>query len=628
MNRAFIRDGLRLLGKKRLVLGIHDASFPGRDDEDLGRGSPYSRGAEDFFAFAAGLGFDGVQLGPQGITHRGSPSPYEGTLFSRSPLSLPPSRLLERGLVRHETLDALRAARPEGALERMPYHFVFDATKRLVEEAFERAQSQPELLEATRAFARTHAGWLEPDALYDALCEEHQRPWFRQWHEHSEQGAFDERLFAPVPGEKDAARARLEALRTTYRRHIERHAFTQWLLDQEHTALRRRLAGLGLALFGDLQIGLSAQDSWAYRSLFLSGYRMGAPPSRTNPSGQPWGYVVLDPAQYGSDEAPGPARAFVAARARRMLDAFDGVRIDHPHGWIDPWVYREDDPDPLHAVQTGARLFSSPDLPDHPRLAPFAIARPDQLSRSTARHADDFVQSLDEDQVARYAVFIDLIVEGVRQRGRASDAIVCEVLSTLPYPVARVLERHGLGRFRVTQKARLDDPSDVYRSENARPNDWIMLGNHDTPPIWRVVDIWYQRDEAKARAEYLAARLSGTGPGSARRREVLAEAFVSRPGALVHALFTDALASAAENVFVFFADLFGMRALYNEPGEVNDENWTLRAPHDFRRCHRERVERDEALDLPRALALALRARGGAEADALARTLDGSAAGRR
>src|SRR5262249_57885645 len=120
-----------------------------------------------------------------------------------------------------------------------------------------------------------------------------------------------------------------------------------------------------------------------------------------------------------------------------------------------------------------------------------------------ARWADDWVTDLEPDQVRSYAVLLDAVVAAAG----GTENVVCEVLSTLPTPLARVLATHGLGRFRVTQKAVLSDPSDVYRSENARPEDWVMVSTHDTHPIWAVVETWGRAGEVRTRAEYLAARL-------------------------------------------------------------------------------------------------------------------------
>lgn len=620
-DTTLLREALTHLGVDRFVLGIHDASFPSDDGADVGRGSPYSRRAHAFYGFASSLGFNGIQLGPQGITHRGSASPYEGTLFSRNPQSLPLPQLVRDGLLSQATVDELVSSRPEQAPERMPYAYVFSAYERITRELFDRyrAHAPDELRTDVQRYLSENAHWLLPDALYDCLCAEHGREYFRDWG-HTEQGRFDERLFAPGPGEEALAHARLNALRTRCADAIEKHALVQLLLDRAHARTRERLRELGLLLYGDLQVGLSAQDDWAYQALFLRGYRMGAPPSRTNPDGQPWGYTVLDPEQYGSLSAPGPALQFVRARARRMLDGFDGVRVDHPHGWIDPWVYSSTHPDALHAVQNGARLFSSPDLPDHLSLASFAIARPEQLDRTRPRYADNWVTSLDPVQVERYALQIDTIVDEGKKRGLPPGALVCEILSTQPYPVAAVLKRHQLGRFRVTQKASLENPADVYRSENAEPQDWIMLGNHDTPTIWRVIDGWASRGELPKRAGYLAHRLSPPG-APAQDVEAFSKRLEADRGLLANAQLADALSSRARNVFVFFADLFGMREVYNSPGTTGLDNWSLRAPSDFERSYEERAKNCEALDLPLALSMALRSRDDDESRALAQRLE-------
>src|SRR6185295_17966756 len=330
--------------------------------------------------------------------------------------------------------------------------------------------------------------------------------------------------------------------------------------------------------------------------------------SRTNPEGQPWSYGVLHPDLYGSRDAPGPALRFLAARVGKLFDEFDGLRVDHPHGLIDPWVYAGNTPEPLRAVQQGARLFSSPDRPE---LLPFAIARPDQLDRSRAPHEDGWVRALDDAQVDRYAVLFDALVDAAKAHGRGADDLIAEVLSTQPYPVQRVLQRHGLGRFRVTQKASLTDPADVYRPENAAPQDWIMAGTHDTEPIWRVAERWTAAGTGTAHAAALAERLV---PEAAARPEWIARVAAS-PASLARAQLADLFAGPARNVMIFFADLLGMREVYNAPGTIGPRNWTVRVPPDFAAAYPIAAREGRALDLPATVAAAMRARGPAFAAA-------------
>lgn len=593
-------DVKQALGIEHLVLQIHNASFPSDPDEDLGRGTPYSRGAGRFFTWAAGMGFNCIQFGPRGMTSRGNPSPYDATLFSRNPLDLPLIQFVEQGRLSRGTWDSIRRSMPPFQNGVAPYTRVFDATQQALREVVASASAADR--SAASEFQAQNAGWLIPDAMYRVLSREHGSDSWYEWG-HTPQGAFDQRLFDPLPECERAAADRLEALQEHSVEEIQNYALIQWLLDLEHRTLRRNLAELGLAVFDDLQVGMAHQDNWAWQRLFLKGYRMGAPPSRTNPTGQPWGYAVLDPLQFGNPQEPGPALAFVRARIARVLAECDGVRIDHPHGWVDPWVYSTDVADPFHAVQSGARLFSSPDNPLHPQLGPFAIARPDQIDHAVPRHADGHVTELDDNQVRRYSLLVDEIVSNRASQGRIPRAVACEVLSTLPYPVARVLERHALGRFRVVQKANLDDASDVYRIENASSQDWIMLGTHDTPSIWQLAEGWCRGPQGERWASYLATRLVASS-----QRDHFCSEIAGNAGKLVNACFAAILSSQSKNVVAFFPDIFGMTTRYNEPGVISDANWSLRVPADFEQFYADQLSRGTALDLEMCFQMAMTSR--------------------
>ncbi len=613
-----LHEALDLLGIRRLLFGIHDAAFPSRADEDVGRGTPYSAGAADFIAFVAELGFTGVQLGPPGATSPGNPSPYDGTLFSRNPLSLALGPLTGQewgALLPAEEVAELVAARP-GSRERVPHawmHTALAPVRVALWERFKAARVQARessivtLAAELDAFSRANAGWLARDGLYEALQGVNGGRHWREWPDEA-----DRRLFDPEPGEGAAGAQRLRARLTEHLDTVDAWSFVQFLLHRQHRALQERVHGLGLKMFGDLQVGLSPRDEWAAQPFLLRGYRMGAPPSRTNPEGQPWNHAVLDPRQYvvpGADGGPEPGAAlrFLHARMEKTFAELDGVRIDHPHGFVCPWVYRADQANPTFAGQNGARLFSSPDLPDHPELAEFAIARPDQLDLDGPRYADGWVRELEADQVDRYGVLLDAIVAVARAHGHSPADIACEILSTQPYPLGRVMARHGLGRFRVTQKADLECREDGYRAENARPEDWIMVGNHDTPPIWRVARDWIDSGASRRQAEYLATRLLAPE----ERRDAWIRGTASDRNSLVQAMLADLFVGPASNVMMFFTDALGLEQVYNRPGVVDDANWSLRVSPEYRREHEERSRGGGAFHLPRAAARALRARGGA-----------------
>lgn len=604
-----ISEAMRLLDKTDLLLAVHDASFPGVKGEDSGRGTPYGDGGDALALFAQSLGFTGLQLGPQGQTSSGNPSPYDGTLFSRNILSLDLKELVERELLSRSSWEAILADNPIPDGGRVPYNHVFTLYNRALDEVYETYSTALEKNDAAALALENEirslwhsARWLRDDALYDVLTLEHGNlPW-RQWPQKGE-AALDRVLCAPPAGLEADCAIRRSALNLKYVRMMERYSLAQLLLIKQHLAFRERMQSMGLKIYGDVQVGFSLCDAWSLQSLLLENYFMGAPPSRTNISGQPWSYQVLDPTQYlDINGSTGPVLHLVAKRLGKMLFEFDGLRIDHPHGLVCPWVYRADDSDPYHAVQNGARLFSSPDLPEHSELAGYAIVHPEQINRDRPRYADDWVRDLTSKQEDRYALIMDALMEQVIANGRRKEDILCEVLSTEPLPLRQVRLRHGLGRFRVTQKADLDNPGDVYRSENATPCDWVMAGNHDTPTIWSLVKEWHGREQGMKQAAYLAKRLNYADP------EGLAATLAADPRRLAHAKVADLFLSPARHVMIFFADLFGLEENYNVPGALNEENWTLRVPSDFSRRYADSRKRGEVLNLHAVLALALRAR--------------------
>ena len=505
--------------------------------------------------FVAQLGFHGLQLGPQGETSAFDPSPYNATLFSRSTVALAVAPLVESGILPGEMAERAVASRPDGALSRASHAYAHAAMAELLEGAWQRQRGNHDLQARISRFAERHGEWL--------------------------------RQAEPSPASADAVGA---------------YRLGQLLAHEQHDELRAGARAAGLRLSGDLQIGISHRELPAYRSLLLPAFALGAPPSRTNPEGQAWSYGVLNPDLYGTRSKPGAALAFVRARARKLLSEYDGLRVDHPHGLIDPWVYASNDPHPLPAVRRGGRLFSSP---EHRELARWAIARPDQIDPDEPPHGDARVRELTPEQVDRYAVLFDALLDAVKDGGGEVEDVIAEVLSTQPYPVRRVLERHGLGRFRVTQKASMRDSGDVYRAENARGQDWIMVGTHDTEPVWRVAERWVATGAAAERAAYLAARLV---PGE-RDRAAWATQVAASPAALARAELANLFVGPAANVMIFFSDLFGLRDVYNRPGTVSGENWSLRVPPDFAARYPLAAREGKALHLPSALATAIRARG-------------------
>ncbi|MEO6777099.1 MAG: 4-alpha-glucanotransferase [Kofleriaceae bacterium] len=630
-----IASKLERLGVKRLLLAIHDVSFPSDPDEDIGRGAPSTRAAGRLMGLANQLGFTGLQLGPQGQTSRDNPSPYDATIFSRHTATISIAAYRATGLVDEATIA--RALVTGGGPAQHAH--AYDASEALLLRAHAAMflGLRPELRAELDEFRGANGRWLESDALYAALAIRHDgaahRDWPAEerelWREHSpldpfvlarmeasaalidetrsrqahdegvagtrdaiarELAALRSRIEA-LKANKDEAAARMLALAGEHAIPIDRYCFGQWLAHREHARVREVASGLGLALYGDLQVGYADADAWAYAAAFMTSYRMGAPPSRTNPAGQPWGYPVLDPTQ-----RLGRSAALVFARADKGFSEYDGLRIDHPHGLVCPWVYQAGTGDDGQAVRDGARLYESPALADHPELAALAKVTIDQLDTAQPRYADGWVRALEPWQLNDYALYFEMLRIAAEQKGRSFGDVSCEVLSTMPFPLGAVLAKYGLGRWRVAQKANLDDAHDVYRMDNARRADWVMLGNHDTAPIFALIAGWP------------AAKREQWGRHLARRLALPRPEQLAHDGFFANAMLAELLASRAENVSIFFADLFGYHERFNTPGVIdNTANWSLRLPAEFAQLYADRRTAGTALDLELAAELALAA---------------------
>jgi 4-alpha-glucanotransferase len=181
------------------------------------------------------------------------------------------------------------------------------------------------------------------------------------------------------------------------------------------------------------------------------------------------------------------------------------------------------------------------------------------------------------------------------------------------------MKQRGMGRFCITQKADPHNPNDVYRPENTSAADWIMAGNHDTKPLWLIAEERESSQWMRDRSLLLAHRLVAEPE---RRGEFVAR-IASDHRLFCEAMFAELFLGPARNVSVFFVDLLGEKQLYNQPGTVADQNWTLRVPSDYRTVYSQRLRRREALDMGRVLALALEAKAGilgTEVESLARQL--------
>lgn len=131
------------------------------------------------------------------------------------------------------------------------------------------------------------------------------------------------------------------------------YGFVQYLLDLQLVDVRNYLHSKGVALKGDIPIGVSpiSVDVWCAPELYNTTMSAGAPPDAFAEDGQNWGFPT-----YNWDRMAEDGYAWWCSRLGKMARYFDAYRIDHILGFFRIWEV------PLDAVSAILGHFN-PSMP-------------------------------------------------------------------------------------------------------------------------------------------------------------------------------------------------------------------------------------------------------------------------
>ena len=598
-GKKVIKEALELLGKKNFALIAHANSFPSYPETDTGFGSSNSRRAKDVIDFASSI-FNCIQLGPAGKTKSIDASPYTGTIFSNNPLFIDLEELTTKKwhkILSEKTYNDIVNNNPNKNSGRTAYEYIFEAQNKALKEAFSNYKPDKDF----EKFKKENAFWLEKDSLYEALSLEYNNDYWPLW-----TSDLDKNLFNPKDeSQKTQAQARIKELQSKYKDEIEFYAFCQYVISVQNEETKKYALKHDIKMIADRQVAFSDRDIWAYQSLFLDGWCLGCPPDYFSKDGQAWGFPVINPdMMYDPDGSLGEAGKLMKALYLKMFkENPGGVRIDHLVGLIDPWVYKKGC---KPKVDEGAgRLYSSP---HHVELKKYAIATMDDLNWDVEPDKEQWIKSLKDEQVKKYAQLLEkIVIAAAEEVGLGKDAIVCEDLGTLTYPVEKVIKYLGLQGMRLTQFVVPDKDDHPYRMKNIEEKVWAMVGTHDNEPIAMWADKSVNTHEGWLHAKNLAWDLNPDKDD--HEKEMIAVELSKNAQFLTQTKLVELFASKAENIQIFFTDLLGIYEVYNRPGTSGSQNWSLRMPNNFEEFYLHQLREGKGLNLPLILKLAIEARG-------------------
>lgn len=203
------------------------------------------------------------------------------------------------------------------ALPQLDYELVFTLKERYTRTIFAQKGVRTMGTKAFQAFFKANRDWLLPYAAFCVLRDRFGTADFSQWKRLKKYSAAGvSRLYGEAKAEMDY------------------YIFVQYHLDQQLREVHEYARKKGVALKGDIPIGITPHsvEAWAQPEYFNMGEQAGAPPDAFAVDGQNWGFPT-----YNWDHMASDGYAWWKRRFRKMAEYFDAYRIDHVLGFFRIW---------------------------------------------------------------------------------------------------------------------------------------------------------------------------------------------------------------------------------------------------------------------------------------------------
>ncbi len=214
------------------------------------------------------------------------------------------------------------------ALEAVDYEGVLQMKWDIIRQLYDLQKAEWQQDTDWKAYYQSNKHWLDDYAVFCWLRDTNGSADCSQWPKYSRYNAAEiQALIAP---------------NSKFYDQIALHLFVQWQLHLQLKAAVDYAHAQGLALKGDLPIGIyrHSTDAWVSPELYNMNTQAGAPPDPFAEKGQNWGFPTYDWARMQAD-----GFAWWKQRFAQMSYYFDAFRIDHILGFFRIWSI------PLDAVE-------------------------------------------------------------------------------------------------------------------------------------------------------------------------------------------------------------------------------------------------------------------------------------
>jgi 4-alpha-glucanotransferase len=455
-------------------------------------------------AWMTGAGFSFLQLLPINEMADGQNSPYSAmSAMAIDPIFISPAAVPDIGALGGENLlqpsarALLKRARASTSIDYAAVRTVKLLALRAGFDHFREHEWKRDTNRALRlkAFIEHARWWIDDYALFRSL---HARAQGRAWLD------WDGPIRDRDPGALLAAREELAT-------EILFHSYLQWLAANQWRQARE---ACDIGVFGDFPFMVSGDsaDVWSRQQDFRLDASVGAPPDAFSKTGQDWGFPA-----YRWDVVAEGGYAWLADRARRSAELYDGCRVDHLVGFFRTYVREKD----------GEANFVPPD-------------EPGQIKQGQE------------------------VLEVLRGSGVR---IIAEDLGVIPAFVRDTLDRLEIPGYKVLRWERgWDEDGQPFKDPRAYPACSVATsGTHDTETMAE----WW--DEAPIDERQALAAIDHDGPPDPEPDRPFND---TTRDAILQLLY----GAASDIVLLPIQDVFGWKERINTPALIHDDNWTWRLP--------------------------------------------------
>ncbi len=387
------------------------------------------------------------------------------------------------------------------ALPAVDYEAVNATKLEMLHKLYEGAKGKAVLAsEEYQAFVQANS-WLRPYAVFCVLRDIYGTPNFSEWKQLS--------TYQPK---------KVQAFAEEHQAEVNFYCYVQFLLDAQLKEAVEYAHLHGVAIKGDLPIGVSrsSADAWQFPNLFHLDSQAGAPPDAFAADGQNWGFPT-----YNWEEMAKDGYAWWKARMNKMSEYFDAFRIDHILGFFRIWEipiphqsgllghfspalpYSEDELrwkgfDPHNGIGTDVLFVEDPRRPGwwHPRIAgnltaQYAALSPDLQYRYNQLSEEYFWRRHDD-------FWRNSAMQKLPALLRSTGMLACgEDLGMIPNCVASVMDELNILSLEIQRMPK--DPKDEFGYPDRYPY-WSVCatGTHDTSPI----RAWWEEDRGLTQRYY------------------------------------------------------------------------------------------------------------------------------